>query len=292
MNNSKYRFPLNLQYFAEESVNESEVDAGEDQPFTIVDDEEDLPPVQVTDDGEIEINTDDLEDDNEEGQTATDGDNVQREEEVKDDKPEPNAAAKAAMAERKKFQERLKAYEQKAAIAEKVMKAAGIDDPEKFQQQLDELEARKLQQQGMDPKVAADLVAQKREIEEMKRTLSRQKFDVEATKLKEDPFFADIEDWRDEVEDLASRTNQSLEAAYMALRGRERMQEYRRELEQKMQASQAKKNSARINTTGGSGTMPKTEKLNLTPDQLAMAKIAVKNGTFKSVAEYAKYAKK
>ena len=289
---TKYRYPLNLQFFAEEQPEEQP----EERPFEIVDDEIDMTPqVELTEDGDIELNIEeDAEDEAkpEEGETAADGDDLQRQEEVEDTKPEPNAAAKAAMAERRKFQERLKAYEKKAAIAEKIMRAAGFDDPDKFQQQLDALEAQRLEQQGYDPQVAAEIVTQRREIEEMKRTLTRQKFDVEAAKLKEDPFFADLDDWRDEVEDLALRTNQSLEQAYMALRGKERMAEYRRELEQRMQVSQAKKASARINTTGGGGTVPKTEKLNLTTEQMTFAKHLVKTGVIKSVAEYAKFAKK
>lgn len=286
----KYALPLDLQLFADEP--EQEEVPNQDLEFEIVDDEMDPHPIQ-DEDGSIEIDMGDEEEEYEEQEEglSTTSAHGESEEEV-DEEPEPkkNEAANAVIAERRKWQERMKALEKKASIAEKLMKAANVDDVDAFQQRLDAIEISNLENQGYDTQTAAAIVRQQRELQEMKQAIARQKFDVEVTKLKDDPFFADIEDWRDELEPLALQTGQSLEATYMSLRGRERMKEFQREQEQRLLASQRKKNAARIGTTAGA-PMKAKPKLDLTPDQLDMAKLAVKRGLFKSVEEYAKFAK-
>lgn len=284
----KFMLPLNLQLFAEtEPVTENE-----ERPFEIEDETIDPGPEIIDhDDGSFEIVDDEEEGEpDEEVQEQTDA-GQERDEEVTEP-PKKNETKDAVIAERRKWQERMKALEKKAALADKVMGTVGIQDPDKLQSQLDALEAQKYEQQGYDPQTAQMLVQQQRQISEMQQSLARQKFDVEANSLKSDPFFSDIDEWRDELEPIALKTGQSLEAVYMAYRGRERMKEFQREEEHRRQAAASKKNAARVNTSANGGAPKKMEKVNLTPDQLAMAKIAVKQGVFKSVEEYAKYAKK
>ena len=293
MKRESYALPLDLQLFADGEEQQEEV-PNQHLEFEIVDDEMDPHPIQ-NEDGSIEIDLGDEEESDEEPEESeegmpTTGTHGESEEEVTEPEPKKNEAANAVIAERRKWKERMKALEKKASIAEKLMKAANVDDIDTFQQRLDALEAQNLENQGYDPQTAAAIVRQQRELQEMKNAIAKQKFDVEVTKLKDDPFFADIEEWRDELEPLALQTGQTLESAYMALRGRERMKEYQREQEQRMIANQRKKNAARIGTTSGAA-MKSKPKIDLSPDQLSMAKLAVKRGLFKSVEEYAKFAK-
>jgi hypothetical protein len=287
MQKRKMFLPLNLQLFAEEV--ETEEISNQYPHFEIEDDETPPPPTQLNEDGSIEIDLGEEEseepEDEEQDEDGLSTAGTQREPEQEEVKQ--NDTAKAVIAERRKWKERLKALEKKASIAEKLMQSSGVSDIDEFQRQLDALESQRYQDQGLDPQTANMLVRQQRELAELKSYLNRQKYDVEAEKLKSDPFFADIDDWRDELEPLAERTGQTLEQAYMAVRGRERMKEFQREQEHRLQASQRKKQSARINTTTSGGAVKTVQKLNLTPEQLAIAKLAGMKPE-----EYAKYAKK
>lgn len=277
---------INLQFFAEAPETE--------EPQFEIEDEETAggPVITENDDGSIEIEDEETEEPAEQEQEEQESEETEQEEEQSAKPDKKNETANAVIAERRKWQERMKKLETQAKIAERLMKNTGVSDMNALQAQLDAYEAQALEQQGYDAQTAQAIVSQKREMEQLRRDLQSQKFDIEAAKLKDDPFFADIDDWRDELEPIALSTGQTLESVYMAQRGRERMKEYQRELEHRAQASRSKKNAARVNTAGGGAPAKRGEKVDLTPDQLAIAKIAVKNGTFKSIEEYAKYAKK
>ena len=273
-------FPIDLQTFAEKTA------IVDGQKFEIEDEQpnEDQEEVEIEDDDpEVEFVDDNDDEDQEDAPDEPDQpDNADKQQK----ETTKNPTANAVIAERRKWQERVKAMEKKASMAEKLMKAAGVEDPELFQQQLDAYEAKKFQDQGIDPQAARLLVAQQRKIDEMERKVNRQQFDVEVATLKKDGFFADIDDWRDELEPIALRTGQTLEQAYLALRGRDRMKEYEREIEQRNIANRTKKQSAKVNTSASGGSVKKS-KVELTADEMAIAKLAgIKP------EEYHKYKKK
>ena len=273
-----YPITLNLQLFAgEQSVT---IDG---QTFEIEDDsvsvggqpiETEDGGIEIPDEPEEEVETSEVEDDGlqEEGNNAGEDDRQQAEV-TQEPKADKNPAAAAAMAQRRKWQERVKQLEREAEIARKVMQAAGVTDPEEFQRQLDAIEANKYVEQGLDHQTAQMLVAQQRQLEQMQRELQRQRFDVEAEVLKKDPFFADIEDYREDLEPLVQK-GLTLQQAYMALRGPARMEEMKREIEQRMIADRTKKQSAKVDTSVTGGAAKKGTRVQLTPDELAIAKLA------------------
>lgn len=270
--NKRFYLPLNLQFFAESTETEVEDDdTGAD--FEIDDSEADDSEDTETDDG-VEIEEEETPEDDE------------PEEPEAKEPPERNKTADAVIAERKKWQAKLEAANKKAALAEKMMQHAGVSDLETFQKQLDALEAQKHIDQGVDPAYAQMLVTQQRQLAEMQRTLNRQKYDVQVTQLKSNPFFADIDDVREEVEEFADRSGLTLEQAYMAVRGPQRMKDFETQVTQRVLNNQQKKQSKKLDTSNSG--QPKTQpKVKLSADELAVAKAADM-----TAEEYYKYKKK
>lgn len=295
----RYRFLLNLQQFAVDNdgvdnddilVEPKEPTKGK-QPAT--------PPAADDDDygDDIEI---DFSDDDEDEDDSEEADEDDSDDDQNDETPPPadqskgnNPTAAAVIAERKKWQEKLRAAEAQAALAQKIMKQAGVSDAAELDRRLDALEAQKLKQQGVPDEVAAALVLQQRQLADMQTSLRKQKYDGEAERLKQDAFFADIDDHRDELEQIAEKTGLSLEQAYRAIHGARRMTEREAEIEARVKANRGKRTDKAVNTTqSGTSKQKSSKSLGLTPDQMAAAKHGVKRGIFKSVEEYAKYAKR
>lgn len=266
------RLPMNLQLFASKTA---EVDG---ETFEI---EEDVAELDYeVDEGGITIP--DEEDEQEEPSEDADADDSETEDEgePRDDEAKPegkskNTTGNAVIAERRKWQERLKAAEKKGSLADKLLQATGAQSLEQLEQQLDGLKVRQYEDQGYDSQTALMLVDMQRKQETLNQQLRKQQFDNEVQSLKSDPFYGDIEDWREELEPIAARTGQTLQAAYMALRGRERMEEYKREIEQRAIADRSKKRSSKIDTSaGGGGGVKKSNRVQLSADELAVAKMA------------------
>lgn len=275
---------FNLQHFAKTAEFEGEVyelDTEESEETEVEDDVQEGIEIEVDDETE---SSESNESDSEEN------DDEEVEEEVTDkepeSEPEKTVPLKALQAEREKFKKRLEEAERLASATKKLMQQSGVDNIDDFNRQLDALEAKKLEQQGIDPQQAQYFVQQQREMNEMKRQLQKQKLDIEAGSMKQNDFYADIDDYRDELEEYAVRNNMSLEQSYMALRGAQRMKEFQAQLEQKMLNDQAKKQKKRVDTSP-SGKQKQKTKLNLTPDELAIAKMAKM-----TPEEYYKYKKK
>lgn len=280
------RLPMNLQLFASKTA---EVDG---QTFEIEEDVAEL-DYEVDESG---ITIPDEEEEQEETSEETPEDDEpdsDEEEETGHDDPKTdgkgkNTTGNAVIAERRKWQERLKAAEKKSALADKLLQATGAQSLEQLEQQLDSLKVQQYEDQGYDSQTAQMLVNMQRQQETLNQQLRKQQFDNEVQALKSDPFYADIEDWRDELEPIAARTGQTLQGAYMALRGRERMKEYEREIEQRAIADRSKKRSAKVDTSaGGGGGVKKSARVQLSADELAVAKLAGM-----SPEEYYKHKKK
>ncbi|MBY0205257.1 hypothetical protein [Paenibacillus cucumis (ex Kampfer et al. 2016)] len=287
----KKRYTLDLQLFAEQSAT---VDG---QEWTIEDDREsdyaslegefeaDSEGITIPDEEEEQPEVDDA--DSDEGHEESDDDLDGQEQDDPVAKGKSSSTANAVIAERRKWQERMKALEKKAGLADKIMKTSGVASIEDLERQMDNIVAQNYMDRGYDEQTATMLAAQQRRMDQMERDMRQKSFDAEVMTLKSDPFYADIDDWRDEFEPIAISTGQSLKDVYMIQRGRERMKEVEREVEQRMIANRTKKNKAKVDTTSGGGTPKKPTGPKLTPDQLAIAKVAGIRPE-----EYYKYTKK
>jgi hypothetical protein len=312
----KYMFPLSmdLQLFADKSATVDgqtfEIDESDAADDSFAEDDDVLDDINVDDDADDEEGVDSDGGDDEKGDSSTEGDegaesdsdasNDEKDEDGKADTKgdkggaKDNPVAKAVIAERRKMQARIDEANKKGAAAEKLMKMLGIDNPEELEARLDAAEAQRISKASngaITPEQAQAQIAQQRKIEQQDREIRKLKYSQEVSDLKRDAFFADIEDYREEFEEVAERTGLSLKEVYMAKRGDVRMKEYEREVEQRTIANRNKRQQSKVDTAAN-GEQVQKPKHNLTPDQLAMAKAAVKMGTIESIDEYAKYMKK
>jgi len=245
-----------------EYVPEIDIDIkGEDIELVLDEDEEDELADESTDE-----DVEDIEDDSE-----SETDVLDSAQNAKDYKQVDNTTANAVIAERRKWQARMDAEKAKSAIADRLMSATG-QTPEQIMAAMDLAEVENHVNSGMDEQTARVLVAQQRQNQLILQELSKQKFDLEAAKLKTNAFFADIDDVRDELEPYAIRTGSTLEQAYMAIRGNERMVDYEREIEQRV-LNNLKKKPKKVDTGSSGDNRPKV-KTNITADQEAFARAA------------------
>src|SRR3989337_2762206 len=221
---------MNLQFFADDEE--------------IQDTQEEL-EIEVEIDEEIEVEQE-LEDGKDDG-------GVPKENEVIVEKQVP---LKALQAERQKWKDRVKQYESKAGIADKLAKMSGVD-VEALQAQIEQMEQQNYINQGVDPQMAKVLVEQQKQMQEVQQTLNKQKTDMEFTSIKADPFYADADNYRDELEELAGRTGLTIKQAYDVLRGDERRKDYEREVEQRILNNLSKKQKSKIDTSTNGDNKPK-----------------------------------
>lgn len=277
INGTTLYLPLNLQHFNDNE--EIEVDLAE-HGF----DEEEIEEFETIEDAGVEI----PEHDDDEGEEA---DEVEQEEEteVTEDKPKPapNQTANAVIAERRKWQAKQKELEAKAKLADRLMKQAGVDDPEALAKRLDEIESQRLQEQGVPPELADRIARQERELAEQRHFLRTAKYEVEAEKLKSDPFYADLDEHYDDLVEFADKMQISLEDAYSVKHGRRRMKERELEIQERVKQERAKKQAKKVDTSVSGASTQAAKRVTLTKEQRAVARAA---GIDEQ--EYAKYIKK
>jgi len=190
-------------------------------------------------------------------------------------KPDEKMVPLSALeAERKKWQQRLNSPEiaKAKAIADR-LKATTGKDYDAIQADLDQLQVQNYVTNGVDPQMATFLVNQDRQMKELARGLNKQKRDIEVGELKANPLYKNLELYRDEVEAHADTTGLSMKAAYLDLYGDTLFTDMSREIEQRVLNSQAKKQAKRIDTSP-SGEVKAQPKVNLSADEMAIAKIA------------------
>lgn len=251
---------MNLQYFAEEEQIEQQ---------------------ETQEEVEFEIETDEVDNNenekSEDEQDAGEKDETEVETEVEPSKEnevleEKQVPLKALQAERQKWKDRVKQMESKASIADKLAKMSGVD-VDALQTQIDQFEQQNYIKQGVDPQMAQALVQQQKQMAEFQQSLNKQKMDMEFNSIKSEPYYADAENYREELEELAGRTGLTVKQAYDVLRGDERRKEYEREMEQRILNNLQKKQKTKIDTSASGNQQPKP-KVNLTAEQLEFAKFA------------------
>lgn len=266
---TKFRFPLNLQLFAE--------DDDDQEPEFEIEDDEDL------DDEDIELEDDDEQDDPEDDDQddvdddAEDNPDIDPEDKGKKQQAGKgkNETAAAVIAERKKWQAKLQKIEQEAAVAKRFMSQIGVADLDEMNRRMDAFEAEKLAKQGVPADLAERMARSERQLKEQERDIRRQKFAFEAERLKADPFYADLEDYREELEELAERAGMSLKAAYLSQHGDRRIKERETEIETKVKANKEKRAAKKVDTSPtGSNSNKSTRRVNLSADERAIAKAA------------------
>lgn len=282
----QFYLPLNLQLFAEDGP-EDEIE------FELEDDDEG-----------IELSSEDDNDD--EGEEMSDGDGHQgaegsedseesdsddsdasaadqRHKQVKGKGNNPTAAA--VIAERKKWQAKLKEAEKAAAIAKRFMQQTGATDLEELNRRMDAFESQRLQEQGVPQELADRIAATERQLKEQQTDIRRQKFAVEAERLKSDPFYSDLDDHLEELESLAERTGQSLKSVYLAEHGERRLKEREAEIEAKVKANKENRAKKKVDTSPtGSSSNKQMKRVTLSATERAIAKAAGM-----TPEEYAKY---
>lgn len=294
----RHVFPLNLQLFADERETEGfEIDDSEDgteaeDPYADLLDNGDGDEAEG---GEESDEEEDAEADGEQGAGEEDSDEEEKDD-VDDvdgagdpDKKGPDATGRAVIAERRKWQERMKALEKEAGLARRLMEQTGVKDFEEMNRRMDALHANTLIQQGVPAEMAHSMAIGQRQIAEMQQQLKGYKYDGEVQRLKADPFFADIDQYRDDFTEIAERTGQTLEAVYMAQRGRQRMKERESEIEAKVKASKERKAKKAVSTspTGKSASAAAKSRVQLSAAEKAVAKAAGM-----TPEEYAKFRKR
>lgn len=244
-------FKMNLQLFADEDPETPEVEETED-----VEIEEEI-------EGEgIELEPDEeLED-------------IDDSEEPEAENPEKTVPLKALEAERKKYRDRLNDPKLKKAmaLAEKLAAATG-KDYDGIMAELDSIEVQRQVSAGVPKEIAEAFVAQQREIAEVRKSLNKQKYDIEVEQLKKNAFYSDIDDVRDSVEEYAATKGVTLKEAYNALYADNKYTSMETAIEQRILNNLAKKQGKKLDTTSN-GTVKVQSNVKLSPEQKAMAKMA------------------
>lgn len=176
------------------------------------------------------------------------------------------------IAERKKWQERVKELEGKAKIADRMAEATG-KTPDQIIAEIDGWKARQLvDMEGLPEAYAQKLVEQERRLIEIEKSAKEQKFNAEIDSLKSQPLYSNIELHKDEVVEYAVSKGMTAKQAYHALYGDTMYQDMESVIEQRILANMKEKQGAKIDTsTTGIETKPK---IDLTSDELAFAKMA------------------
>lgn len=226
------------------------------------DEDTEIEDIEIEDEIEIE---DDSEEDPEEDPKEDPEETAVDEPEDKKELPADVVPKKALLAERAKYQRRLK--ELKAELE----KSKGADETKK---KLDEL--------GLDESVAetlASLISNSKSKADNVEALVNRKFrDLEFENLKSDPFYSDAEEHREELEEMAEKTGMSVRQCYNALFGDKKFKlsqaELRSQIEQEVLANIKKRQEyGNIDTTENGNTEVKS-KLKLTKDEVSFAKAA------------------
>jgi len=223
----------------------------------------------VMDDGSIEVDLDEFvedEPDEPEEEAKPEDKPKDKPNDKKEEIPEDVVPKKALLAERKKYQRKLQ------ALKEQLQQKPSEDDTKKS---LDEL--------GLDENIAntlASLISKSKSKAENVEALVNKKFrDLEFENLKNDSFYSDAEDFREELEEMADKTGMTVKQCYNAMFGESKYKlsetALRSKIEQEVLANVKKRQEyGSIDTTENGETEVKSNKIKLTKDEMDIAKAA------------------
>lgn len=222
--------------------------------------------LQLFGEEEIEIDDVEIEDESIEVEPEEDDELEPKEpEEKKEEQPIPEDVVpkKALIAERKKFQKQI-------AELKKQMESTG-EQPDVALETL-------VNEGGIDESVAkaiAKLVNKtSNKAESAESKVNRALREMEFERLKDKPEYSDIDEYREDIEELADKTGLSLKKCYHALLGEEKVKLYTQKINE-IKDNQSKAEYKAINTVNnGSQSDMKTSKYKLTKDEQDIAKMS------------------
>lgn len=235
--------------------------------------------IEIEEDG---IDIDDIEIDLGDQEFELELDDEPKQETSKEEHKEKMVPLKALEAERKKWKERLE-KQQKTMSKQKVTSESSFDADKFMKDQTkkyinigyDEDTARIMAEEKLEDKL--EMYELKQALKSNGNSASKLKRDLEYESLVSDPFYEDLREVREEVEELADRSGLSLKQAYNALYGETKYTKSRtdieRQLEQKLLANKQKKQSAFVDTSN-TGSLQANTKIKLSADEIAIARSA------------------
>ena len=201
-----------------------------------------------------------------------------------DERTVPLSALRQERAEKKKLRDELS---KARAITDRLLEATGAVSLDDLEAKMDETQKmRVMRDRGIDGATAQMLLDMQRENASLRKSNAARRFDDEVASLAGNPFYGDISDVRDAVEEYARDKNISVKEAYNALYGEARALRLQEEARRQALQDRDSKDSRKIRGLSSAGNSPASEQgsLGLTSAELAAAKMAGM-----TPAEYKKY---
>lgn len=246
---------------------------------------------------EVEIIDDEVTDEVSDDEEAAE-EEVSEEEEVQDEggetgEPDEETQKTVPLAalhqEREKLRTLKKEHAQLKSVVDRLVENTGVRDTRELEERMDNITLQEyIENQGMDERTARVFLMQQKKIAELEKAQGVKTHEAEIQKLKESPFYADIDEVADDVVDYANKKGVTAKEAYNALFAEQRAITLQKEAEQRALKKAAEKQGKKIPALSSSGNAvaPKS-KVRLTRAELEFAKAA---GLTPS--EYAEYKKK
>lgn len=180
----------------------------------------------------------------------------------------------ALQKEREKLRSLKKQLSDQSKILNRVMEGAGARDPKELESRMDELTLKDyIENQGYDENTARLFLMQQKENAKLKSSLSEVSYKEELAELKDNPFYSDIEEVKEDVFDYAKAKGLTVRESYNALFGEQRALEL--QSEKKSAQIQEKKNNKRIAALSSSGNSTENKNsIKLSADERAYAEAA------------------
>lgn len=248
--------------FLDAEANESVTDE-ENVDYEIEETEDNEEDNEETENNEEEYEFEDDEEDeedNEENDDEQEAENKPQENEEVNDADTQQVPLKALTKERKKYQERIKALEEKARIAETLMSSTGLD-ANAIMQEIQRNEVEMYKSKGLDEATAMEIVTRNKKLQDLESQMKSLKYDNEFNDLKRNSFYKDIEMYKDDVINLAESKGLTLEQAYLLTVGPEKLARQKKEVEQIQKIKQRNKQKVKINADSNPRNLVKKIKL-------------------------------
>ena len=108
-------------------------------------------------------------------------------------------------------------------IIDRLMASTGAATPEELVSRMDAIElSRRMKERGVDEDTAREMLRMETENRSLKSKEAARNFDKDIQDLANDPYYSDIADVRDDVEEFAQSRGMSVKEAYNALFAEER----------------------------------------------------------------------
>lgn len=161
----------------------------------------------------------------------------------------------ALQKEREKLRNLKKENADLKRVVDRVMDGAGTRDPRELENKMDDLTLQQyIEQQGMDENTARVFLMQQKKLAELERSKKDVEYKDEISKLKDNPFYADIDEVSEDVIEYAKAKGLTVREAYNALFADQRAQEMARQKENEIM--QMKKQDKKISALSSAGNAP------------------------------------